>query len=292
LTAVAAIPTPASAPVVDLKPILIRLNNLDAAIQSIHIPEPVSPDLTPVLKAVAALQIPQSQELDLSEVNARLEQLEALLHTSLSMPPPGEHGPAIDLSVLLARLDSLENTLRSTSTHQTGVMPLAFDLTPTEARLAAIEQAVHNIAIRTSMTVDLAPLMQKLMLLEAHITLPTAPQHHELPTPAPTNTPVQAEVATLPNTLVRNGSSNLLTHAAFGTPDDLKLIKGVGEVLEKMLYEIGVYYFWQIAEWTPQDVADADAKLPVFKGRIDRDQWITQSQNYATAPFAARKPTA
>ncbi|MCH9752573.1 MAG: phasin family protein, partial [Alphaproteobacteria bacterium] len=33
-----------------------------------------------------------------------------------------------------------------------------------------------------------------------------------------------------------------------GTPDDLKMIKGVGAVLERRLNEAGVFHFWQIAQ--------------------------------------------
>ncbi len=34
-------------------------------------------------------------------------------------------------------------------------------------------------------------------------------------------------------------------------PDDLKLIKGVGPVLEDMLHRLGYFHFFQIAAWTP-----------------------------------------
>jgi predicted flap endonuclease-1-like 5' DNA nuclease len=61
-------------------------------------------------------------------------------------------------------------------------------------------------------------------------------------------------------------------------PDDLKLIVGVGPVLERMLHTLGVTTFRQIAYWTERDVAEFDAKLPEFPGRIVRDQWVTQAR--------------
>jgi predicted flap endonuclease-1-like 5' DNA nuclease len=61
-------------------------------------------------------------------------------------------------------------------------------------------------------------------------------------------------------------------------PDDLKLIVGVGPVLERMLHTLGVTTFRQIARWTEREVAEFDAKLPEFPGRIVRDQWITQAR--------------
>jgi predicted flap endonuclease-1-like 5' DNA nuclease len=66
--------------------------------------------------------------------------------------------------------------------------------------------------------------------------------------------------------------------AGAGEPDDLKLIVGVGPVLERMLHSLGITTFRQIARWSDRDVAEFDAKLPEFPGRIVRDQWVTQSR--------------
>ncbi|HKN10923.1 MAG TPA: hypothetical protein VJ376_15795 [Pseudomonadota bacterium] len=66
--------------------------------------------------------------------------------------------------------------------------------------------------------------------------------------------------------------------AGSGEPDDLKLIVGVGPVLERMLHGLGVTMFRQIARWTERDIAEFDAKLPEFPGRIVRDQWVTQAR--------------
>jgi predicted flap endonuclease-1-like 5' DNA nuclease len=89
---------------------------------------------------------------------------------------------------------------------------------------------------------------------------------------------------------VRGGSRNLLSRASYGKPDDLKLIVGVAEVLEKMLHGIGVYYFWQIAEWGAKDVAHADGELPAFKGRITRDEWVKQSKALMKLPNSVKRP--
>ena len=52
-------------------------------------------------------------------------------------------------------------------------------------------------------------------------------------------------------------------------PDDLKLIKGVGPMLEELLHELGYFHFDQIAAWTPEEVAWVDENLEGFKGRVD-----------------------
>lgn len=67
--------------------------------------------------------------------------------------------------------------------------------------------------------------------------------------------------------------------AGVGEPDDLKLIVGVGPVLERMLHNLGVTTFRQIARWTERDVAEFDLRLPEFPGRIQRDQWVTQARS-------------
>ncbi len=56
--------------------------------------------------------------------------------------------------------------------------------------------------------------------------------------------------------------------------DNLKRIRGIGPVLERMLNRLGIYQYRQIAEWTEKDVAFFDSKLHDFRGRIERDNWI------------------
>ena len=60
------------------------------------------------------------------------------------------------------------------------------------------------------------------------------------------------------------------------TPDDLKLISGIGPKLEQVLNGLGVFTFAQIAAWQPEEVAWVDDYLQ-FSGRIDRDDWIAQA---------------
>lgn len=78
---------------------------------------------------------------------------------------------------------------------------------------------------------------------------------------------------------------NLLTEAK-GEADDLKLISGVGPKLEGLLHENGVFHFWQIAEWTGEEIGYMDDKLS-FKGRIERDNWIEQARNLAKEKASA-----
>lgn len=74
----------------------------------------------------------------------------------------------------------------------------------------------------------------------------------------------------------RNAPPPLLD--APNTPDDLKLIVGVGPVIERMLYQLGVATYRQIAQWSERDIDEFDAHLAEFPGRIRRDEWVTQAR--------------
>jgi len=62
-----------------------------------------------------------------------------------------------------------------------------------------------------------------------------------------------------------------------GVADDLRRIKGVGPKIEKLLNELGVFHFDQIASWTRGQIAHVDDQLK-FKGRIERENWIEQAR--------------
>jgi predicted flap endonuclease-1-like 5' DNA nuclease len=73
-------------------------------------------------------------------------------------------------------------------------------------------------------------------------------------------------------------------------PDDLKLIVGVGPVLERMLHQLGVTTFRQIAYWSERDIDQFDAKLPEFPGRIRRDTWVTQARELHQSKYGEALP--
>lgn len=66
-----------------------------------------------------------------------------------------------------------------------------------------------------------------------------------------------------------------------GTPDDLKVIRGIGPKLEQLLFGMGVYHFDQIAAWTAAELAWVDDNLEGFKGRATRDEWVAQARDLA-----------
>ncbi len=73
-----------------------------------------------------------------------------------------------------------------------------------------------------------------------------------------------------------------LFQAPEGQADDLKKISGVGPALEKKLNGLGVTRFAQIAAFTAEDIKRVDDALS-FKGRIERDDWVSQAKALAEA---------
>ena len=65
---------------------------------------------------------------------------------------------------------------------------------------------------------------------------------------------------------------------ATGT-DDLSRISGVGPVIVGKLEGLGITTFQQIADFTAQDITRIDEELN-FKGRIERDEWIKQANEF------------
>lgn len=72
-----------------------------------------------------------------------------------------------------------------------------------------------------------------------------------------------------------------LDGARGGKPDDLTRIKGIGPKIERMLHDMGVYHFDQIAAWREAETAWVDQNLEGFKGRVSRDDWVTQAGQLA-----------
>ena len=87
------------------------------------------------------------------------------------------------------------------------------------------------------------------------------------------------------------GAPEMLASPRGGKADDLKLIKGVGPALEKLLNEAGVWHFDQIASWKAKEIAYIDGRMARFSGRISRDEWVKQARILAgggATEFSAR----
>ncbi len=195
---------------------------------------------------------------------------------------------SMDLSVFERRLEQLTSSARSLG-------PIRDELSGLRDEFEALR---HN---RDEELTDLRPLQRQLATLEQHL----------VSAPGPTDASpierrllgVESELKALRSTLekghpaaaqepakVSAGHESFLPAATYGDKDDLRRISGVGPRLERLLNKNGVFYFWQIASWSRRDIEAIDCKLETFKGRIDRDDWITQASKLCRLPWAAPRP--
>ncbi len=89
-----------------------------------------------------------------------------------------------------------------------------------------------------------------------------------------------------------DGKPETLAAARAGGADDLKLISGVGPKLEGMLNKLGFWHFDQVASWRKKEVQWVNDNLEGFKGRVERDDWVSQAKILAKGgetEFSKRK---
>ena len=82
--------------------------------------------------------------------------------------------------------------------------------------------------------------------------------------------------ASIPVVKSRKKDAPVFLDAPDGEPDDLTEIRGIGQSLEYTLNGLGIYHFWQIAEFGEEEIARVDQFLR-FKGRIVREDWVGQA---------------
>jgi len=174
--------------------------------------------------------------------------------------------PPADLSALSGQLTALEAAVRDIPAPDLGpigarLTAIEHSLFPVQTRIDELESAVRGLRMPAP---DLAPVLERINRLQERLENPPA--------------------------RVREGSRNLLTRPGHGEPDDLTQLKGVPKVLERTLHKVGVFYFWQIAEWSSDDVKYVDSKLAAYSGRIERDAWVSQAAELAASPGAAHRP--
>jgi predicted flap endonuclease-1-like 5' DNA nuclease/tetrahydromethanopterin S-methyltransferase subunit G len=239
-------------------------------------------DLGPMHSRFAALEtVIQAMRTD-AGYQPEFEQIEhrlASLQESLLRLPAPDMTPVIntlrtveqriDYSGLEDRLAAIEYGMRAMQqSMRARPEPLAYVPVP------ASEAPRPTRDDRTRVTTERPPFMR---------TAAPEPRRPAYSPPQPRRDPI--DTARRPN-----DQANLLVEPVFGQKDNLEEINGVGPMLGDLLNDIGVYYFWQVAEWTPENVEYVDGLLAHFRGRIDRDNWVGQARVLADEPGAARRP--
>ncbi len=100
--------------------------------------------------------------------------------------------------------------------------------------------------------------------------------------PAPAKPAAPRTATETPSKAAAEKQPELLKKPRTGKGDDLKLIWGVGPKLAKMLNDMGIWHFDQVASWGKAELAWVDERLEGFKGRASRDEWVKQAKKLAT----------
>ena len=134
---------------------------------------------------------------------------------------------------------------------------------------------------------DIAGRDAEVARLEGELSAVPAPVAALEPEPAseaePVTEPEPAPVAEVVNPTKEEGLakiSEIAARTAGGVPaadDDLKKVRGIGPKLEKTLKGLGITSFKQIANLEAEDIVFVTAALDAFKGRIERDDWMSSA---------------
>lgn len=76
---------------------------------------------------------------------------------------------------------------------------------------------------------------------------------------------------------------HLLNYKNFGIAteaekDDLKMISGIGPLIEERLHALEIFTFSQISKFTAHDIAAINDAIIYFSGRIEKDEWVAQAR--------------
>jgi predicted flap endonuclease-1-like 5' DNA nuclease len=286
----------------DIAPLQERLAALETSVNTIKLPEtdlaPVHASIADLGRTIATLKMP---ETDLGPLHNRFFQIQSAI--GAIQQELANRTPMQDID---KRLGAQQEQLYSLT--QTDLSPVLgivhsidsrLDLEATENRLTAIEYglaAVHHMlrsrpdpAQRAALADQTRP-ESRTETRNGYAEPPARPEPRPAPPPPPAP-PRPAWEQDPINTVRRPGDhANLLTEPAFGPADNLETLNGVGPMLAALLHDIGVFYFWQVAEWTPEEVAWVESKLLHFRGRITRDDWVGHARTLTGASTAARRP--
>ncbi|MEM7656986.1 MAG: hypothetical protein AAF399_12710 [Bacteroidota bacterium] len=204
----------------------------------------------------------QALENDLEQKNkdlAACKQARLELEKKISaMPVPVPH----DDSALKAELATKAEALQACEARQNGLQAkiegLETALTAAEAKSAQVEADAKTRPIPVVDAAAAAVPKQK-------------PSKEE------------KEAATLARIQERASEINFdrIGLATAADKDNLQLVKGIGPFIERKLNSIGIYTFRQIANFTPEDEDKVNEVIEFFPGRIRRDNWSSQSEDFA-----------
>lgn len=279
-------------PQADMSPVFSRLSEIDISISDriaqletrLAATSPLNEALVSTLAGIEAdLEVVASRRApDIDPIYSQLAALDASLSGVRN-----ELRGQVRLEIIEKRLVALQEAFNRAPVSDVN----REDIAALEDRLSSIEYGLASLqhmlkARQESIRVEQETLRTRSEVFSAEPVVQDPPPPEKRPQPIRSAHHIQA----IASARRIDDEANLLTHAAFGEGDDLARIVGVGPILTELLHEVGVFYFWQIAEWTDEDVAYVDEKLLHFRGRIQRDDWVGQARELAAEPGSARRP--
>ena len=72
----------------------------------------------------------------------------------------------------------------------------------------------------------------------------------------------------------------ILGVASASEADDLQRIKGIGPFIAEKLNALGIFKFTQLANMTSEIEEEVNIAIEFFPGRVKRDEWVKQAQNF------------
>lgn len=207
-----------------------------------------------------------SAAADLHRLLERQEALQGTVSELARRPAPTP--PALDLTPMVQKLERLQgdggevtSKLASVTAALTALR--APDLSGLERRLDAVADRVDELARRPVPAVDLGPLQAIASVVDL--------------------SGVERRLDALAQEIAASQTRPASMRASPAPPpkqerDNLILIHGVGPVLQRLLHRMGIYRFEQVMHWGMDDVAAVTARLPSFKGRIEREGWVESAR--------------
>jgi len=159
----------------------------------------------------------------------------------------------------------LEQNLKSSQSSKTNNDELQKELDALKKQLTESQSALNSC--RQSGQSQQQKIAELQSNLDKAQKAPSTTQQSNSPSVSSGNTPSSGSA----------GSAPIKRTPLFKAPaekDDLKLIYGIGPVMEGILNELGITSFKQISEFSKDDIERVADAIDTFPDRIERDDWV------------------
>ena len=199
----------------------------------------------------------------------------AAVAPAVSVPPSNAAKPKTDAPETNGALKSPSKVKVSAKAEQAKSIAPKFSKTAANMAEPSVEKVVKQRAPAKPKAAAPAPLMSA--------PAPKAPAKAAKPaTKAPAKAP--AKTASQPKPSLEDVRRPKSIERP-KTVDDLKLISGVGPKTERILHDLGIFTFAQVAGWNAEQREWVDGYL-AFSGRIEREDWMKQARALAKGGVA------